>query len=329
MISTTHHRWETPAMHPDSLRTSMEHCRRVTRQQAKNFYYGLMLTPQPKRASLYAIYAWMRTADDLADEPGDIQDKIARLEAFRSQTTTAIDPASSPDTSDHHTSRHDPIWPALRKTVIDYQIPHEYFYDMIDGQLLDQHRFSYESFDQLDDYCYKVASVVGLACITIWGYQGGDATRTLAQQRGVALQLTNIIRDLVEDARRDRVYLPLQELARFGYDRQSFIRCVLQGQPDTAFDQLLAFQITRAKHYYELSDSLDSHIAPPCQPTSRTLMTIYRRLFDKIAARPRMVLQSRVRLSPVEKVWITLQGAVSRSITRKEHIKCTESTTTQ
>ncbi len=311
-------------MRPDLLRTSIDHCRRVTRQQAKNFYYGLMLTPQPKRSSLYAIYAWMRAADDLADEPGDTQDKISRLETFRRQTATAIDPVSLPSdgaTDSRHNS-HDPIWPALRKTVIDYQIPHAYFHAMIDGQLLDQRRLGYESFEQLDDYCYKVASVVGLACITIWGYQGGEATRTLAQQRGVALQLTNIIRDLVEDARRDRVYLPLQELARFGYDRQSFIRCVLEDRPDTAFDQLMAFQIARAQYYYELSDALDDCIDPPCRPTSRTLMTIYRRLLDKIASRPRMVLRERVRLSPVEKIWITVRGAALRSRTLSERIKC-------
>ncbi len=300
------------------LHTSTAYCRLVTRRYAKNFYYGLKLTPEPKRSAMYAIYAWMRAADDLSDEPGDAQEKTKRLDAFRRQTTVMIDPqapiAAALNQGDG--SGRDPMWPAVRKAVLDFHIPSQYFHEMIDGQMMDQRQTRYETFEQLYGYCHKVASVVGLACITVWGYSGGQATQTMAEHRGVALQLTNILRDLVDDALRGRVYLPAVELERYGYRSEDFVQQLLAGQVDGAFDQLMADQVARAHHYYEISAGLEHQIEPSCRPTSWAMMRIYRRLLAKIACQPRRVLTRAVRLSRLEKGYIALHAVWNRGLGR-------------
>ncbi len=300
--------------HDRLLARSFRHCRLVTRRQAQNFYYGLKLTPEPKRTALCVIYAWMRAVDDLADEGGSVSEKIARLEAFRRYTGAAVDLEQNlPEAAvDRVLADHDLIWPALRKIVLGYRIPVEYLHAMIDGQLLDQNQTRYATFEQLYDYCYKVASVVGLVCITIWGYTGGEATRKLAEHRGIALQLTNILRDLVEDARRDRVYLPADELEWAGFDPARFSRWVLQADADAAFDRLMADQLARAHSYYELSAGLEDHLEPDCRATCWAMMRIYHRLLEKMSRRPRAVLTSRVRLSKLEKISIGARAAWGR-----------------
>lgn len=301
----------------DRLKASFDHCRHVTRTQAKNFYYGLKLTPEPKRSAMFAVYAWMRAADDLADEAGQHDEKINRLEAFRRQTMAAIDPnAGVCEGSSGSLGHGDLIWPAVRKTVHDYHVPSRHLHDMIDGQLLDQRKTCYDTFEQLYDYCYKVASVVGLVCISVWGYSGGQATEKIAEYRGVALQLTNILRDVVEDAHRGRIYIPAEDLVRFGFDPGSFAKQVLTGQPDSAFDALMAFQATRARRYYEMSADLESHIDPACRPTSWAMMRIYDRLLRKITRRPRSVLTGSVSLARTEKLCIAMRAAWHRGLRR-------------
>lgn len=299
----------------DRLRASFDYCRQVTRTQAKNFYYGLKLMPQPKRSAMFAVYAWMRTADDLADEPGPYDEKASRLEAFRRRTMAAIDPHAEWSQASLEGER-EMIWPAVSKTVRDYHIPSQYLHDMIDGQLLDQYQTSYDTFEQLYDYCYKVASVVGLVCLSVWGYLGGPATQKLAEYRGIALQLTNILRDIVEDAGRGRVYLPAEDLVQFGFRPGSFAKQVLAGGLDSAFDALMAFQTARARRYYEMSAQLERYIAPACRPTSWAMMRIYDGLLRKIARRPRSVLSGSVRLARSQKFCIALRATWHRGLRR-------------
>lgn len=307
-----------------SLRTSSEVCRRIARDHARNFYYGMMLTPGPKRAAMYAIYAWMRTADDLADavdaaghDPGDSHARTGRcerLDLFRRHTAQALDSAAPlPPVIEGVDPR---LWPAVRDALLRYGVPGRYLFEMIEGQLLDQQRDRYERFDQLYDYCYKVASTVGLVCITIWGYSGGERTRTLAEQRGVALQLTNVLRDLVEDARRGRVYLPAEELDQYGYDPDRFLAAVSRGEVDQRFDRLMAFQLERARRYYEATAELEAAIEPGCRPTCWAMMHIYRRLLDKISARPRRVLTERVSLGRLQKLTIAARASWRRGVRR-------------
>ena len=288
------------------LAESFDQCHRLTRRHARNFYYGMRVMPTAKRRCMYAIYAWMRAADDLADEQNDPQQNATRLEQFREMTMFAMDPDGGVPQPPAATGAS--VWPAVRHTLLEHEIPADYLNAMIDGQLLDQHKTRYDTFAQLYDYCYKVASVVGLVCITVWGHDGAAEVRRMAEHRGVALQLTNILRDLVEDARRGRLYLPGDELRRFGFEPDELVGQLAGGGVNGRFEQLMAYQIDRARSYYQQSAELDAHIDAKCRPASWAIMRIYRGLLDKIAAHPRRVLGGRVRLSGFSKATIALRA---------------------
>lgn len=324
MTSSSASRATAIALDENALAASFDHCRSITRRRARNFYYGMMLTPQPKRSAMYAIYAWMRAVDDLGDDAGADERKQRQLETFRKQTHAALagDNAAALDSRVEDA----PMWPAVARTLREHRVPAVYLDAMIDGQLLDQRKTRYATFDELSDYCFKVAGVVGLICLQVWGFEGADATAKLGEQRGIALQLTNILRDLVEDARRDRVYLPADELAKVGFDAESFRQYVTDradrrpadpagsDERDRQFDALMAFQVERARGYYERSAALESHVTRACRPTCWAMMRIYERLLCKIARRPRRVLNERVRLSKIEKLLIALRATLRRGL---------------
>jgi phytoene synthase len=283
------------------LDQSWAHCHAVTQQRARNFYYGMKLTPEPKRSAMYAIYAWMRQADDLADEAGDAAEKVKTIDAFRADTLVAVDPQAEalPDGE---------IWPAVRATVIGHGIPHEYLHAMLDGQLVDQDRTRYHTFEELYDYCYKVASVVGLTCIEVWGYDGGAETRQLAEWRGVAFQLTNILRDVVEDAERDRVYLPSEMFDVYELNPAMF---TLSGDQQDVVKGL-GRVAERAVEYYRKSAPLDALVHRDGRPCLWAMTRIYRGLLTKIARDPGCVLRKRVRLSSLRKGLIALGATLRR-----------------
>jgi len=304
-----------PSVDAAELAASFDHCRRVTQQRAGSFAMGLRLTPPPKRDAMYAIYTWMRAADDLADSATQQDSDARRLVAFRHMTDVALDP--------HAAAPRGPLtiqqamWPAVKQTLRQYAIARDDLHAMIDGQLLDMTRNRYDRFEQLYDYCYKVASTVGLVCIGVWGYSGGDETRKMAEYRGIGLQLTNILRDLVEDARRGRIYIPIDELARFDYDPGSFIAAVQSRRVDERFDRLMGFQIHRAADFYAKADALDQRISPDCRASSWAIMHVYRRLLDKIAADPRRVLAERVGLGRAAKLAIVGRALWRRGFSPK------------
>ncbi len=295
------------------LAESMALSRRITRTRAKSFYYGLRLTPEPKRSALYAIYALMRACDDLADG-SDVEGVAVSatsaggggepLEAFCGELAEVIERG----TAARCARAGDSIWPAVGHVLATYPVEAEYLWAMIEGQRRDLDHRAYGSFDELSRYCYQVAGVVGLVCIAVWGYRGGEATRQLAEKRGLALQLTNILRDLVEDAGRGRVYLPTDELAAYGYDTESFIRRVLSGKSEKDFERLLDFQVKRAQMYYNESSALDSHIDGSCRPASWALMRVYERLLEKISSDPPRVLTRRVKVGRLEKLGICVRA---------------------
>lgn len=285
---------------------SMHYCQAVTRQQAKNFYYGLRLTPEPKRSAMYAIYAWMRAADDLADADSPEDQKREQIELFQRASHDAVETGQAPSESPQI---HQAMWPAVAHTFHEYQVPQSYLDDMIAGQLLDQSKKSYQTFDELYSYCYQVASTVGLVCITVWGYDGREETRLMAEQRGVALQLTNIIRDIVEDAERGRIYLPADELKEYDLD----INHLITDGPDKRFDQFIRFQVDRAESYYRRSMGLERYIDPECRPTSWALMRIYHCLLSRISRDPRRILDGRVRLRKRRKLLIALNAMWKRT----------------
>lgn len=259
------------------------------------------MTPEPKRSSIIAIYAWLRLCDDLVDNvaAGNPLEASRRLEAFADQTDRALDDAAERPAG--------ALWPALRATVRRYDIPRGYFHAMLEGQRSDLGPVAMRDFEALYRYGYRVASVVGLTCVKIWGDDGDPAVAKLAEYRGVALQLTNILRDVNEDTRAGRVYLPADELARFGVTAEE----LAAGQGGAAFMRLMQFQIERARSYYEMSAPLERHLAADCRATSWAIMRTYRVLLERIAANPERVLHRRVAL-PLRTKLAVVGGAVMK-----------------
>lgn len=281
-----------------TLAMSFDYCRELTKERAKNFYYGLKVVPEPKRSAMFAVYAWMRRADDLVDSEGTIEQKQQRANQFRQQTVSLYNESDSvPD--------NDQIWAAFKHTILKYEIPVQYLHDMIDGQLQDLEVNRYPNFDSLYDYCYKVASVVGLTSLQVWGYRGGQATRKLAEYRGIAFQLTNILRDILEDAQNDRVYVPAEDFEVYNLSPSMFTL----GKPENC---LVGLQnvIQRAEHYYKLSAPLENYVSPDGRACLWAMTAIYRGLLDKIAANPMLVLTGeRIRLSKFRKLCIAFRAS--------------------
>lgn len=294
----------TVAVRPDEslLEKSRQYCRDLTRREAKNFYYGLKLLPEPKRSAMYALYAYMRLIDDIADaEDGrTYAQRVRDLDAWAQQTHAVLGGAAG-------AQRRHILWPAFAELVQRYHVPEQVIDEMIAGQRQDLEPVAIETFEALERYCYRVASVVGLASIWVFGFSGGEVVEKLAIDRGIALQLTNILRDLREDAGRERCYLPQDELKRFGVTAED----VAWGKGGAGFRALMAFQITRAQGYYERSAALEQHIEEDSRPTLRAMTAIYHGILERIQAEPERVLRERISLSLWAKLnigWRALRG---------------------
>jgi 15-cis-phytoene synthase len=276
-----------------ALNRSRAFCERLTRSAARNFYYGLKLLPEPKRSAMFALYAYMRLIDDIADADDGSSNEVRaqRLADWRETTRSVL---NGGDPSGHE------LWPALAEMVARYGLPHYLFDDAIAGQRQDLAGVSFETFGELHDYCYRVAGVVGMGSIYIWGFDGGRETEKLAIARGVAFQLTNILRDLREDAGNGRSYLPCEEMEAMSVT----VDDLRHGRGGKHFQDLMTFQIARAEAYYDKSAGLDECISRDCRPTLVAMTEIYRGLLRKVARHPERVLQHRVSLSLLTKLRI-------------------------
>ena len=291
-------------------------CSGVARSSARNFYYAFLVLPKPKRQALCAVYAFMRRCDDLSDDPSlPPRERRARLEAW----LDAFHHAQAGEPTD------DAILLALTDSQRRYQIPAELLDQLAFGTLMDvpdsapegpsQETGSassslvvqYRSFKDLYLYCYHVASVVGLVCIKIFGYRDPNAEH-LAERCGIAFQLTNIIRDVKEDAGMGRVYIPLEDLQKF-----ELMPADLQGTPDRArLRSLLAMEADRAREFYKSGHELIPLVSEDSQPALWVLVTIYQRLLEKIAQKQYDVFAGRVRLSTREKLSVLVKGFLKR-----------------
>ncbi len=275
-----------------TLEESYAWCEGVARSQAKNFYYSFLLLSKPQRRAMCAVYAFMRYCDDLSDDEG-IPDRPAAIARWRADLATAL----AGRASDHA------VWPAFIDAVKRYQIPHQYFYDMIDGVSSDLEPRRIQTFEELYDYCYHVASVVGLTVIHIFGFESTDAL-LLAEKCGIAFQLTNILRDVREDAEKNRVYLPAEDLARFAVSLPTF-------EPRERFVQLMRFEAERARDYYRESAPLVGLIDKGSRASLRALIGIYSRLLDRIVGSDYDVLARRVRVPTWEKLWVLMRSVAA------------------
>ena len=285
-------------------------CRGISRRAAKNFYYGFIVLPSEKRNALSAVYAFMRHADDIADEPGDPQQKRQKMTDWLEAAEAVFDGKPTDD----------PVLLALGDSQKRFKIPPELFEKLVYGTSLDLEISSNsgepavvcQTFDDLKHYCYYVASVVGLVCIRIFGYKDSKA-EFLAEDCGVAFQLTNIIRDVKEDASMGRIYIPQEDLERANLSAANFVPARLQ---DSAQAQqlrpALEFEAERARKYYESAKWLMELIEEDSRAALWVLVEIYSRLLKKITERNYDVFTERVRLTTWEKLKVLSRGFLLR-----------------
>jgi 15-cis-phytoene synthase len=277
------------------LAAAYGHCEAVTRRASSNFYWGFRLLPHDRRRSLCAVYAFCRAADDFADAPGAGRDPTALLARWREELAAVYEGRP----------RH-PIGIALADTVERFGIAREHFEAVIAGVEMDLQRTRYEAWENdLEDYCYRVASAVGLVCIEIFGYRDPSA-RQYAVELGLAFQLTNILRDVAEDARRGRIYLPRADLRRFGCREED----VLVGHCTDAFRHVMAFECARAGEHYGRARFLVAEEDRQSLAPAEAMRLIYEQLLRRILLRHYDVFGPKVRLTRPEKAGLAVAAWV-------------------
>ncbi|MBX3382607.1 MAG: phytoene/squalene synthase family protein [Phycisphaeraceae bacterium] len=286
----------TPGAAPEEA--SRAFCERITREQARNFYYGMRLLSEPRRGRMYALYAYMRALDDIVDDPGrSAPAKHELLDRWREATHA---PHTAPEPAQ--------IWPAFRDMALACRVPTYLFDDAIEGQRQDIAHQPPHSFEQVREYCYRVAGTVGVACLYIWGFSGGETTQRLAVERGIAFQLTNILRDICEDSRQGRLYLALDDLHAAGVSPATFLSITgapgARIAPTPALTGLLADYAARARARFQSSAALEERVDPAGRPALVAMTEIYSGLLARIEADPARVLRERVSLSLMRKLRI-------------------------
>ncbi len=281
----------------DELQQSYRYCHEVARKRARNFYYSFVVLPRAKRDAMCAVYAFMRYCDDIADDPDIKLNRAEMLEKWRSSLISA-EAGRVGDSM---------ILPAFHDAVRKYDIPLEYFHKLIDGASMDLTKGRYDTFEQLYDYCYKVASVVGLVCIHVFGFDCPDAKK-YAEYCGIAFQLTNILRDLKEDAEGGRVYLPQEDLHAFRYSADDLI----SGVRDERFHRLMRFEVARARGYYNASLPLIEMVHGSGRPGLCAMIEIYFSILRAIELKHYDVFDNSISVPRTHKVAIAAR-AIMRS----------------
>jgi phytoene synthase len=280
--------------HDKELAASYDYCRQLARRAARNFYYGFTLLPAAKRDALCALYAFMRHADDISDSEKGVKDKSEGLKAWWEVLDRAL--------AGQYSAKG--IFPAFHDTVQQFGIPAAYFHDLMSGAEMDLTVKTYPTFGLLERYCYCVAGTVGLCCVHVFGFQDPKALE-LAPKLGIAFQLTNILRDVPEDYAMGRVYLPEEDLSRFGCTLADLASSIAS----PAFTDLMRFEANRAWGYYAEGAPLLTLVSNDSRAALWTLMRIYSGILQKIEAIRYDVLAKRhPGLSSLEKVLIMLRA---------------------
>jgi 15-cis-phytoene synthase len=279
---------------------AFRHCEQVTRTRATNFYYGIRLLPGSKRRAMYSVYAFARRVDDIGDGTLPDGEKLVRLEDAR-RSLDEVGPDSA-----------DPVLSALGHTRLNFAVALEAFGDLIDGVEMDARNETYESFSDLETYCRRVAGSIGRLSVGIFGAKD-PAAMGLADDLGVAMQLTNILRDVREDLARDRVYLPREDLRQFGCGPDPARASV------EAMWSLVRFEARRARSWFDRGLALRSLLDPRSASCVSAMTGIYLRILGRIEREPDRVLRARVSLAPWEKAWVAARslagvGAGSRGV---------------
>src|SRR5437762_6394804 len=302
----------TPA--PPQLVMAYSVCKGITRTAAKNFYYAFLVLPRRKREALCAVYAFMRRCDDITDDPSlSLTERRHKLEIWLDEL--------------HHAQQGQPTDDAILLALTDaqrrYAIPAGLLDELAHGTAMDVEEaeasmqtgsgvIHYRTFEDLRLYCYRVASVVGLVCIHIFGYRD-PAAEPLAEKCGIAFQLTNILRDVKEDAAMGRIYFPRQDLQRFSISPATLTSGHLRnGFQPSSLRPLLEFEAQRAREFYRAGAELLPLIDADSRPALWVLIEIYRRLLEKMAQRKYAVFSERISLSTAEKLGLLARGLLRR-----------------
>ncbi len=318
--------WTEPEIPQHMIETSYSFCEELTRREAGNFYHSFKYLPEEKRRSIMAYYAFCRRADDIADgdfvdsfpgsssddpelityrtnierlSPGDpvldrstYNEKMSQLFYFRKKLSTAYG----------HVTSTDPIFIALKDTVNRFGIQRQLLDDMISGMENDFHKNRYQTFEELYTYCYRVASTVGLVCIEIYGYNDQRA-KEYAESWGVFMQLINIIRDVAEDAARDRIYLPLDDLKRWGIS-ESDIKSGKDLLKHPGWAPFVEEYLQRAEGYRQRAFKLLSHLDKSARYSPAAMASFYQSIMTKITKKKGDVFSERIQLSKTEKIFL-------------------------
>ena len=273
--------------------TPDEYCRDKAAKSGSSFYYSFLFLPEQQRQAIMALYAFCREVDDTVDEISDENVARTQLEWWRQEISQTFKGQAT-----------HPVGKALQIALQHFDLHEEYFMEIIDGMEMDLNQFRYLEFKHLALYCHRAASVVGLLSVEIFGYKDRN-TLKYAENLGMALQLTNIIRDVREDAERGRIYLPQEDLMQFNVKEQDLLN--LKSTPE--FIKLLKFQTTRAKQYYQQAMQLLPDTDRYTQRTGLIMAAIYQATLDEIERDNFQVMEHRVSLTPVRKLWIAWRTA--------------------
>ncbi len=273
--------------------TPNEYCEDKAKKSGSSFYYSFRFLNPTQRQAITALYAFCREVDDVVDETDDVDLANKQLDEWREEVSRIFNGQPS-----------HPVGKALAIALENFTLHEEYFIEIIDGMAMDLQQQRYQSFSQLALYCYRAASVVGLLSVEIFGYQDRK-TLKYAEKLGMALQLTNIIRDVKEDAERDRIYLPLDELAKFNVSVDS----LLSGETSPKLVELLKFQTERARKYYDQAMQFLPEVDRYPQRTGLIMSAIYAATLDEIEAQNFPVMEKRVSLPKLRKLWLAWQTA--------------------
>jgi phytoene synthase len=275
--------------------------RLVSRQS--NFYLSFMTLPHPKREAIETIYTFCRVTDDIVDDPADERDKRARLKVWTEELQRSL-------TGD---SQY-PVLNRMSRIVRRFNIPIDHLYDLLEGMEMDLNTTRYESFADLRGYCYRAASTVGLMCAEVFGYHQ-VRTKQYAVNLGIALQLTNILRDVKQDAKRGRIYLPLEDLRRYGLTEQD----ILDNVYDERFIELMRFECERAKEYFRRAKTALAEEDKPLFTAARIMGNIYYLLLRRIERANYNVYAKRIRLSAVVKLLVVMTLRLRSSFPKDFH----------
>ncbi len=266
------------------LDEAYRHCEAITRARAANFYYGIRLLPTAKRKAMCAVYAFARRVDDIGDGDAPAERKLALLSQCRAELEYGDG---------------DQLGVALADAEHRFALPHDALVDLIAGVEMDVREQRYTTFDELVVYCQRVAGTIGRLCLAIFGSSDPAAASPLAEELGVAMQLTNILRDVREDLDRGRVYLPAEDLHRFGCEE-------LASAPPKAFASLVSFEVERAREWFERGLELLELIDARSGSCVCAMTGIYRRILERIERDPEAVREHGISLPPWEKTWVTM-----------------------